>query len=155
VSKRVGEEALRAVGAARREFLTRAHRAIGERRDDELHAARIAAKRLRYTIEFYASALGPTRSTALGLLALLQDRLGEIADDEAFERFYAGLEEKLARDDPRQIGIQSLSSACDAHRREAIEAVHILWNGGEYPPYPDMLGASISAALDSPSSNGA
>jgi CHAD domain-containing protein len=152
MSKRVGDEARRAVGAAKREFSARARRALGEHRDNELHAARIAAKRLRYTVEFYSSVLGPSRVTALGLLALLQDRLGEIADAEAFERFYAALEEKLPKDDPRQAGIRTRSTACDVHRREAIEAVQALWNGGEYPPYADMLAASIAAALDSPSS---
>ena len=39
--------------------------------------------------------------------------------------------------------------------REPIDAVRALWRGGAYPPYPDMLAASISASLASSlSSNG-
>jgi triphosphatase len=152
--ERVALAARRAVQATQRDFFARARRAIGGKRDTELHRTRIAAKRLRYTIEFFESVLGPARTTALGLLALLQDRLGSIADAEAFARFYADLAERLENDDPRRAGVAALIAACDANRLEAIEGVRALWHGGPYPPYPDMLAASISAALGSTSSNG-
>jgi len=154
MSERVGLAGRRAIGAAQRAFFARARRSINGGRDDELHRARIAAKRLRYTIEFFASALGPSRSTALGLLALLQDRLGTVADCEAFARFYCGLISRLDKEDPRRAGIEARIAACGSQRREAIDAVRALWKGGQYPPYPDMLAASISAALASASSNG-
>lgn len=149
----VGLAGRRALSRVQREFFASAARSIGRAREDELHATRIAAKRLRYTIEFFSSTLGPSRVTALGLLALLQDRLGVVADCEAFARFYARLEPRLPQDDARRAGIDARIAACESQRREAIDAVRALWRGGEYPPYPDMLAASISAALASPSSN--
>jgi CHAD domain-containing protein len=154
MDERVGPAGRRAVVAAHRAFIARARRAIGANRNAELHRTRIAAKRLRYTIEFFESVLGPARTTALGLLALMQDRLGSIADAEAFSRFYADLAERLAHDDPRRPGVAALRAACDANRQESIDAVGALWRGGPYPPYPDMLAASISSALGPTSSNG-
>lgn len=150
----VGVAGRRTLRLVQRDFFASATRSIGRGHDAELHATRIAAKRLRYSLEFFASALGPSRVTALGLLALLQDRLGMVADCEAFMRFYECLEEELAKDDPRRTGLDARVAACESQRREAIDAVRALWKGGEYPPYPDMLAASISAALASPSSNG-
>lgn len=153
MSERVGPAARAALRTAERAFLAKARRAIAGHRDGELHAARIAAKRLRYTIEFYAAVLGPARTTALGLLAVLQDRLGEIADAEAFMRFYRKIMLPLPPGDPRALGVAARIAACGAQRRESIEAVRALWRGGAYPPYPDMLAASISASLASSPSN--
>ncbi len=45
-------------------FLARGMHAVGGARDDELHAMRIAGKRLRYNLEFFASRLGPSHTTA-------------------------------------------------------------------------------------------
>jgi len=142
------------VRGAQRAFLARARRSISGANNGELHRTRIAAKRLRYTIEFFASALGPSRVTALGLLALLQDRLGMVADCEAFARFYTDLVDGMSANDPRYAGIVARIAACESQRLEAIDAVRALWKGGQYPPYPDMLAASISAALTSASPKG-
>jgi len=46
----------------------------------ELHDLRIAAKRLRYTLEVLGSALGPVAQTAEDEARALQDVLGEIHD---------------------------------------------------------------------------
>jgi CHAD domain-containing protein len=131
-----------------------ARREIGDERNDALHATRIAAKRLRYTLEFFASVLSPARDTALGLLTLLQDQLGAIADEEAFIRFYSELSERISPDDSRMPGLRALLSASKRRRAEAIARVRALWNGGEFPPYPDMLAASLTGALAPLSSPG-
>jgi CHAD domain-containing protein len=155
MAESAGRAARREIEKTRRAFLAHARRSIAGAHDDELHATRIAAKRLRYTIEFFAALLGPQRTTALGLLVVLQDRLGEIADAEAFTRFYRELLDGLPKRDPRRTGVSARITACAAQRREAIDAVRALWRGGAYPPYPDMLAASISASLASSlSSNG-
>ncbi|GAB4190975.1 MAG: hypothetical protein OHK0022_04270 [Roseiflexaceae bacterium] len=45
-----------------------------------LHNARIAGKRLRYTIEFFAEAFGPRADELLGPLMQLQENLGALQD---------------------------------------------------------------------------
>lgn len=154
MSERIGTSALREIAGTHREFAARARRAISGDRNDALHAARIAAKRLRYTIEFFASVLSPVRDTTLGLLTLLQDQLGVIADEEAFIGFYSELADRISRDDARRPGLRALESASKHRRAEAIERVRALWNGGDFPPYPDMLAASLTATLAPLSSPG-
>jgi CHAD domain-containing protein len=48
--------------------------------DTTLHNARIAGKRLRYTLEFFSDALGPKTSELLEQLAALQEHLGLLQD---------------------------------------------------------------------------
>ena len=47
-----------------------------------LHELRIAAKRLRYTLEFVREALGPETPALLGRIVALQDHLGAMNDAE-------------------------------------------------------------------------
>jgi CHAD domain-containing protein len=133
-------------------FLGRAQRAIGQGRAAELHATRIAGKRLRYNVEFFASQLGPDRKTVLGLLTLIQDRLGAIADAEAFVDAGKELLRILERDDPRAAGIRAHIAACRARRDDDVARLVALWRGDEHSPYPDMLVASLAASLASTSS---
>jgi CHAD domain-containing protein len=69
--------------------------------DEALHNARIAGKRLRYTLEFFADALGPNVETVLAPLVALQENLGALQDAVA------------ARKRVQALGL---------HRREAIDA---------------------------------
>lgn len=48
--------------------------------DEQLHYARIAGKYLRYTLEFFAEALGPRVDELLEPLAALQENLGALQD---------------------------------------------------------------------------
>jgi len=48
--------------------------------DEQLHEARIAGKRLRYTLEFFADALGRNVETVLAPLVALQGCLGDMQD---------------------------------------------------------------------------
>jgi len=140
--------ALARIPKAEGEFLRCARRAIGRNHPEELHEARIAAKRLRYAIEYFAPTLGSSHATALGLLAHLQDRLGSIADETAFVALCDRVRETLQADDPRVEGIAALRAAAILRRENAVVTLRRLWLGGEFPPYPDMLAASIAAALD-------
>lgn len=66
----------------------------------ELHDMRIAAKRLRYTLEVFAPALMPERiKPVLTLVADLQERLGAIHDCDMLVPL---LEETLAREEKRE-----------------------------------------------------
>ena len=47
---------------------------------EQLHAARISAKRLRYTLEFFAPIYGSDAESALSDLSRLQDELGQVHD---------------------------------------------------------------------------
>jgi len=60
----------------------RAHEvALAKPTNEQLHAARIAGKRLRYTLEFFADALGPQVERVLTPLVALQENLGALQDD--------------------------------------------------------------------------
>ncbi len=48
--------------------------------DETLHQARIAGKRMRYTLEFFAEALGPNVEQVLSPLVQLQECLGALQD---------------------------------------------------------------------------
>ncbi|MEN9935984.1 MAG: hypothetical protein RLZZ387_2563 [Chloroflexota bacterium] len=65
----------------RRYELWRAYETALTGADDELlHAARIAGKHLRYTLELFAETLGPNVTPLLEPLAALQDTLGALQD---------------------------------------------------------------------------
>jgi CHAD domain-containing protein len=77
----------------------RAHEvALAQPADEALHQARIAGKRLRYTLEFFADALGPNVEQVLAPLTALQENLGSLQDSVvARQRIHAlGLDEHAA-----------------------------------------------------------
>jgi CHAD domain-containing protein len=54
--------------------------AVGSADDETLHRLRIAAKRLRYGLEFLAEVLGPDTAWLVERLTVLQDALGHLND---------------------------------------------------------------------------
>ena len=134
-----------------RRLLAGAEEALESGRSGDLHAVRIAGKRVRYNLEFFRSVLGPAGDVALELLAQLQERLGTIADLDAFARDYNGLLASLDENDPRVGGLRALLRAVRRERERALETLRHRWSRGE--TYPERLVASISAAVDSLSSN--
>jgi CHAD domain-containing protein len=62
---------------------------------EELHALRLASKRLRYTLELFIPILGPAANDCITELRSLQDRLGAISDAAAAILF---LRQYLAED---------------------------------------------------------
>ena len=117
-------------------------------RDVELHALRIDVKRLRYTLECAVPLARAETLAALDLLALLQERLGDLADADTFGRTYAALAAGLAADDPRAPGLATLAANARRERERALEAARALWRG-EDAPYPERLATSVSAILAS------
>lgn len=89
--------------------------------DETLHQTRIAGKRLRYTLEFFAEALGPRASLVLGPLIALQENLGTLQDIVTAHAHVAAL--GLA-DDP---GAQAYLAARRAERAALLAALPERW----------------------------
>lgn len=101
--------------------------------DEARHQARIAGKRLRYTLEFFADALGPNAEQALKPLMALQENLGTL-QDAVVARGY--IREFGLLDDP---GAQDyLAALDDAHERE-LEQFPRLWDKVDSATYRRRL----------------
>lgn len=146
----------RTVGEALRPALRRALNGILDGGDaaikrgdgEQLHAMRIAVKRLRYVTEFFRSVLGPEGDKTIELLGRLQEHLGTIADADAFDAVYRELRAAIAPGDARVAGLESRVSATRRERKRALSGLRTLWKSTE-APYRERLAASISAALGS------
>jgi CHAD domain-containing protein len=115
----------------------------------ELHALRKDLKNLRYNLEFFTTLFGSAGSEALDLLGGVQERLGTIADADAFAATYAALLAGLGPADPRLPGLAACRSAARARRRKVLAGLRKLWSGDDADAYPGRLAASISSALGS------
>jgi CHAD domain-containing protein len=123
--------------------------ALESGRQRDLHALRVAVKRLRYNLEFFAVLLGPHGDEALIVLGRLQERLGTISDAGSFSRTCAAMLARLGPDDPRRPGLLGRIEAARTGRRQALAALRSgLARKGE-AAYPERLAAAISAALGS------
>jgi CHAD domain-containing protein len=89
--------------------------------DENLHQARIAGKHLRYTIEFFADALGPNVKQVLAPLVTLQECLGTLQDAVTARKHIAAL--GLADD----AGAQEYLAARDAERAPLLAELPDLW----------------------------
>lgn len=114
---------------------------------EAVHALRKRLKALRYALEFFDSLIGPAGAQALDALGALQDRLGTIADADAFARTYAHLGKHMGRDDPRSAGLAACRATAALRREDALAKLSTLWS--EDGGYPERLAASISSALGS------
>jgi CHAD domain-containing protein len=137
-----------------RRLLEKAGAAVESGSAPDLHALRIEGKHLRYTLEFFSRVLEPAHADGLILLAHLQERLGTIADLDAFQRYYGALLAKVANGDPRAAGLRARLTSARRERARALDALQHRWVKAE-PPYPERLTASISASLASLSPNSA
>lgn len=114
-------------------------------RVEELHAMRIAAKRLRYTLEVFRSLLGGEATLFLEKLKEMQDLLGEIHDCDVWigwlpvflekEKYrtlrHFGHGRAFARLRP---GIVFLEEAYRARREERFEAFRAFWEKSKKAP---------------------
>jgi CHAD domain-containing protein len=89
--------------------------------NETLHQARIAGKRFRYTLEFFAEALGPHVEQALNPLIALQENLGALQDGVTARAHIAAL--GLA-DDP---GTLDYLSSREQDRDALLAALPRLW----------------------------
>lgn len=95
--------------------------ALADPSDELLHQARIAGKRLRYTLEFFADALGPSAEQALAPLGALQESLGHLQDGVVARAHVEALE---MSGDP---GAQAYLAAGDAERAQHLAEFPRLW----------------------------
>jgi CHAD domain-containing protein len=106
----------------RRYELWRAYEVVLPNAESEtLHQARIAGKRFRYTLEFFAEALGPNVEQALTPLIALQENLGALQDGVTARAHVAAL--GLA-DDP---GTQDYLAAREQDRDALLAELPRLW----------------------------
>ncbi|MBK9714246.1 MAG: CHAD domain-containing protein [Kouleothrix sp.] len=118
----------------RRYELWRAYEvALPQATSEALHQARIAGKRLRYTLEFFADALGPDVEQALAPLVDLQENLGALQDGVAARAHVAAL--GLA-DDP---GAQQYLAAREIERGDLLAALPDLWGQVDSAAYRRQL----------------
>jgi CHAD domain-containing protein len=89
--------------------------------NETLHQARIAGKRLRYTLAFCAEALGPHSEQALDPLIALQETLGALQDVVIARTHVAGL--GLADDE----GAQAYLAARDAEHDVRLAELPRRW----------------------------
>ncbi len=106
----------------RRYELWRAYEVVLPNAESEtLHQARIAGKRFRYTLEFFADALGPHVEQALAPLVALQENLGTLQDGVTARAHIAAL--GLA-DDP---GTQEYLASREQDRAALLAELPRLW----------------------------
>jgi CHAD domain-containing protein len=101
--------------------------------DENLHQARIAGKRLRYTLEFFADALGPDAKQLLTPLIALQECLGTLQDEVTARKRVSAL--GLA-DDP---GAQEYLAARDAEHAQQLAELPDRWENVATTTYQQRL----------------
>ncbi len=89
--------------------------------NETLHQARIAGKRLRYTLEFFAEALGSRVDQALEPVIALQENLGQLQDEVTARAHVASL--GLADD----FGAQSYLATRGAERERLLAELPKQW----------------------------
>ncbi|MBV8902920.1 MAG: CHAD domain-containing protein [Acidobacteriia bacterium] len=82
----------------------------------ELHALRLASKKLRYTLELFKSCYGPGFQARIDALKLLQQMLGEINDTVAAERTIGNM--LVAETAESRRAVQSLRKRGEAKAQE-------------------------------------
>lgn len=86
-----------------------------------LHDMRIAVKRLRYSMEFFAKCFGRRYGRCLGGLKTLQELLGDIHDADVLVAY---LDERLEEAGERQsVGVQALRDRTCARRAELHQSL--------------------------------
>ena len=128
--------------------------ALGRGRSDELHAIRIDVKHLRYNLELLVPFAREDALASLDMLAVFQERLGALADNDSFAKTFGSLAAGVLSGDAREPGLAALRRVAERDRERALVAVRALWRGEE-ATYPERLAASISATLASVSANAA
>jgi len=109
---------------------------------EQLHAARISAKRLRYTLEFFAPVYAESSESALEDLARLQEELGHVHDlDVRIELIEQELAKPESNGNTPQIaaGLTSLLKKQRAVRRRQYLEAQFAWNAIDLPTMRDQL----------------
>jgi CHAD domain-containing protein len=121
-----------------------------------LHALRIEAKRLRYTIEFLGDVLGPDRDWLVERLVALQDHLGALNDADLA---VAAVRSFLARHDPDLAGDQRAAIADylddrEGERDRLRRSVGPIWRPVSSATFARRLGRAVVGRPERESSSG-
>ena len=110
--------------------------------DDRIHALRIAARRLRYTLEFVRQPLEPRATGLLRTVVALQDRLGDVRD---FGAAAAGAEAFVESGNAGKARPAADRFARDTRRRAAAAraAVPRAWSAVSGPRFRAELGRAL------------
>ncbi len=106
--------------------------------EEVLHNARIAGKRLRYTIEFFADAFGPRADELLAPLMQLQENLGSLQDAAVAREHVAALD---MQDDP---GARTYLAAREHESQAHLADMPRLWEKVASATYRRKLFEAIS-----------
>lgn len=114
---------------------------------ETLHQLRIAAKWLRYTMEFFREPLGPEGDTAIARVVALQDHLGWLHDADVAialsRRFLVENGTSLSREQSRAIGgYLALQERELARLRRNMGGP---WRGVSGPTFRRLLGRAVAA----------
>jgi CHAD domain-containing protein len=105
-----------------------------------LHQLRIACKRLRYTLELFADALGPGTEPLLKQLVAVQDHLGALQDDISALATIA----HTAQAHPEASALAAYAGARAADRDQLRETFGSLWGDLAGAPFRQALAALIA-----------
>ena len=126
-------------------------RSIDDRK--AIHEARIAAKRLRYLIEPFESAV-PDAPDVLTRLAAFQDTFGDLHDVQVFGDELDDSLATLDSSDPHRATLTALRSRLDARGREAFTAAREQWLDGHadgfFTAVAGVAGEIAALAIASP-----
>ena len=89
----------------------------------ELHAFRLASKRLRYCLELFSEQYDPSLAVRLRALKDIQQRLGALSDCDSTIRLLDSAER------PNDAAAQRLLTALSDRQRDATESFLAFWNG--------------------------
>ena len=99
----------------------------GQENARELHDMRIAAKRLRYCLEFFADFLGSSAEAVIAKLKQLQDYLGEIHDCDVWaDKLRKLLRKELKRTAQKSKGLKGQGGATE----DLASVAELLVRGG-------------------------
>lgn len=137
----VAENAQRILAVRFDELLSHAVWTTDDSAIDELHAARISAKRLRYTLEFFAPVYGDQVTAALDELTRLQDELGHVHDLDVridLIEHHLGQPASILSAAIRS-GLEALLKKEHAIRRRQYREAQFTWNAVDLPAMRDRL----------------
>ena len=95
----------------------RGKRAIKSGKAEDLHATRIAAKRLRYLYEITEPCFGDEARDGVKMARGLQDLLGDLHDCDVMSERIRARAGEVELDDARYVGFEALASYMEAKRR--------------------------------------
>ncbi len=121
---------------------------------ERLHALRIACKRLRYTLEFFETVLGPDTQAAIKQVVAIQDHLGALQDavvaSDILRQFLAtgtwgkgAPGESLPGASAPNPAVEAYLAARQAEMRHLVETFPQLWQQITHPDFGQLMAGAV------------